>query len=406
MNNDIKNLEEAYDHIISEMAYRPSMPKFSIRPRDVETGGYLKKAASSYMQKLSPEEREKKIKEFFGQIEKGLDILKNDHDNVDVARSILGIINNFPNTYDDFEINGNKMSYTDIVNELLKLTTTATNDPDRIKVYFDPTTKKEIAGQTIDQYLTTPGSSRAHYYLFRELLAALPEQEVEKRPGVVTTGVAKERSTREKRLLDLPEEERRSIEIYYFAIRRDVIWNGEHIGWFNYGVFYPNELGKEKKLYDEKILAKKGYALTSRAWNKFFKENKDSLSFENEVVLPYRCSTYPDENETYRNAPFYDTNKRIPRTADEPNIAPAPMPFNRYRPDQLTGLSVTEVKFEVNSKQAEEAFKKEFPPESFPNLYKHGKVPGTISAKRAVDTSSEEEVKEAFRVILNKEVVL
>jgi hypothetical protein len=409
MNNDVKNLEEAYDGILSEMAYRPTMPKYSVRPRDVESGDYLKKAASSYIQKLSPEEREKQIKVFFNQIERGLDILKNDHDNVNVARSILGIINNFPNTYDDFEINGNKMSYADIVNELLKLTTTATNDPDRIKIYFDPTTEREIAGQTIDQYLATPGSTREHYYLFRELLAALPEQEVEKRPGAVTKGVAKERSTREKRLLDIPEGERRSVEIYFKAERLDVLLDDKHIGWYNPNVvFYPNELGKEMSLYeeDEKSIKRYGYVLRPRAWSKFYKNNKDKLKFENKVVLPYRCSTFPEENGTYKNPPFWWTNARIPRTPEEPNITPAPLPFTKHSPEELGGLHISEVRFIVGSKGAEEEFKNEFPTESFPSLYKHGKTPGVINAKRAADTSSDEAVKEAFKLILNKEVIL
>jgi hypothetical protein len=180
MNEDIKNLEEAYTQIFSEMAYRPGMPRLSVRPKDVESGEYLKKAKSSYIEKLPAEEKEAKIKEFFGQIQKGLDILEKDHNNIDVARSVLNIVNNFPKTYDDFEINGKKMSYTDLINELLKLTTTPSNDPDRIKIYFNPETKQEISGQTIDQYLKTPNSDRKHYHLFRELLAALPEQEIEK----------------------------------------------------------------------------------------------------------------------------------------------------------------------------------------------------------------------------------
>jgi hypothetical protein len=206
-----------------------------------------------------------------------------------------------------------------------------------------------------------------------------------KRPGAVTLGVAKERSTREKRLADIPKEERRSVDLYYFALRRDVLLNGQHVGWYNYGSgFYPNDLGKEMKLYDENLLKiSKFYGLRQRSWNRFFKENKDKISFENEVVLPYRCSTFPDEDGTYRNAPFWDTNRRIPRTANEPLFAPAPIPFNRYEPAELAGATIAQARFELDSKAAEEEFKKEFPEDKFPQLYKHGKTPGKIDVERA-----------------------
>jgi hypothetical protein len=377
-NKDEILLEEAYKQVVKEMAYRPSMPYYTRMPSVTKVKNVVK----------SEEEYNKRREAAGKKVEENLEELKTNSNAIDKAWDIINILNSFEPgqatirklaKMAPFDINGKEMSYEEILRLILKYTTNSDNNPDDIqfKVTVDPSTgvATEEKGLTVDQYLTEwdptlkkrvpiKGRDASHYYLFRTILDALPDVE-----GQI-------RSRREKTY-----EASAAQSLFYFAKQYDVEFNGTIIGNSNPGSgFFANEEGIKLNLFDQNLLDKKGYhGLSQRAFNEFLKRNGDKVKIINEEILPFRTSVFNPEGGVFRDthAVFSETNRRIPRRQGEPLQAPAPLPWDRYRPN-VSGLSLEELKFTVNHYEAEEEFKKLYPEDKYPNLYKLGKLAGKL----------------------------
>ena len=375
-NKDTIMLEEAYTNIVSEMAYRPTMPKFSKIPSVTKVTNVSKNEQESEERKVAAGLK----------INENLQLLEKDPNNIAAAWDIINILNNFEKERDEFLVGDEEMSYQEILEKVLKLTTTESNDPSLLKVEKDPVTFEEKPALTIDEYLSQwnpktkqkekiEGRDAEHYYLFRALFKALPDME------------AKVRSRREKTY-----EGSTSQDVFYFAKRYKVTVDGDDVGFYEPGVgFYPNDEGIKKGFYDNNLLDKKGYyGITTRAWKTFKADRKVDIS--DMEVLPYRTSVFVPPTGRFDKTLFWETNRRIPRRKSEPIYAPAPMPFDRYRPADLVGQTLEEVRFAVNSYEAEEEFRKLYPEDKYPFLYKHGKVAGKVEDEQAetVQTPSPE----------------
>jgi len=363
-------LENAYNSI-SEMAYRPLMPRYSTMPS-------VEKATNkpSYKEDVTERKAEAAL-----QINKNIEELEKDPNNIAAARDTLNIINNFDKEREDFLIKGEELSYEDIIRLLLKLTTTTDNDPSLIIKKDDPNSLV-ASGLKVDDYLfkwdpklkekvKIEGRSADHYYLFRDLIKALPDVE------------AVTRSRREE-----GKEGVKRHDIFYWAKRHDVYSteDGAHIGYFNPGSgFYPNETGEERGIPSMKV----------RPWNAYVKANKAKLGTP--ILIPLRNNLYVSKDGTVDKL-FFDKNSRIPRYVEIDNsqasegssekiykgqtqYAPAPEPFDRYKPEQLRGSTLKEIELAVDSKNAEKEFRKRWPQDQYPQLYKGGNTPGLIIGK-------------------------
>lgn len=387
-NRDTILLEEAYKDIVKEMAYtpkeggrqltgtyRPSMPRYSQMPSTEKVSKIPRSEEEFEQRKLAATQT----------INDNFKLLETDPNNISAARDILNTINSFEEysrinaergkdvktARETFLIGTEELTYEEVLRKLLKLTTTEKNDPSLIMVKKDPETFQETPGLTIDEYLKGEGRDADHYYLFRDILKALPDTE-----GQV-------RSRREKAKEDPSSKNRSTQDIYYFAKTVSVYEEGEQIGYYNKGCgFYPNDLGKEKGYYSKEILEspnpkKRGsYFMSPRMWNKFKKSK--NLEFKDEVILPYRSSVFIDISTNKITGGFWESNARIPRRKGEPNFAPAPLPWEKARPEEIAGMTLEEVRFAVNNDEAEEEFKKLYPEDKYPFLYKHGRFAGKV----------------------------
>ena len=378
INKDTNLLQEAYTQIVKEMAYRPSMPYYTRMPSVTKVKNVVK----------SEEEYNKRREEAGKKVAEHLETLKNNPNAIPEAWDIINILNSFEpgqatirklNKNIPFDINGKVMTYEEILNLILKYTTTDDNNPEYIqrKVEVDPSTglAKEIKGLTVDQYITEwdpvekkrvpiKGRDAHHYYLFRAVLDALPDVE-----GQI-------RSRREKTY-----EASAAQSLFYFAKQYEVEFKGEIVGNSNPGSgFFANDKGIELGFFDQTLLDKKGYhGYSQRGFNDFIKKNGSNVKIINEEVLPFRTSVFNPENGVFtsEHVVFAETNRRIPRRQGEPLQAPAPLPWDRYRPD-VDGLTLEELKFKVNAQEAEEEFRHLYPEQTYPNLYKLGKRAGTV----------------------------
>lgn len=395
-NRDSILLEEAYKSIVKEMAYtpkeggrqltgsyRPLMPKQTQMP-SVEK---ISKSAES------EEQLEERKVAASAKISENIKALESDPNDVKPAFDILNIMNNFieekevrtgvkeKTPREEFLIGDEEISYQEILKKILELTTTDKNDPSLIIPKKDPVTFQEIPGLTVDQYIYGPtaigrgkkadmtpieGRDAEHYYLYREILKALPDME-----GQI-------RSRREK-----TEEGAPSMDLFYFAISHKVLLNGtdigtaEHRGIAGAMIFYPNDTGMqmESKLGVQfKNHPKLGNYLKGKEFKNMVADQGIDIS-ETELK-PYRSSTYVPSNGIYEKPLFWESNRRIPRRQGEPLLAPPPYPFNKNKPVELLGKTIAEVRIAVAHDEAEEEFKKLYPQEKYPNLYKHGRFAG------------------------------
>jgi hypothetical protein len=345
-NKDTILLENAYN-TISEMAYRPLMPKYSTMPS-------VEKATNkpSYKEDVTERKAEAALK-----INKNIEELEKDPNNIEAARDTLNIINNFDKEREEFLVKGEELSYEDIIRLLLNLTTTTDNDPSLIIKKDDPNSLI-TSGVKVDDYLfkwdpklkekvKIEGRTADHYYLFRDLMKALPDVE-----AVI-------RSRREKTY-----EGSKSQSVFYWAKRYEVL-----SGYYNPGSgFYPNQKGEERGIPK----------MRQREFNAYLKQKKAKA--EEQKILPFRTSVFIGEGGTLSGL-FWETNRRIPRFEGQPEKAPAPLPYNRYRPQELSDVTLNELLLAVDSKGAEEEFRKLYPEDKYPNLYKHGKTAGIIEGK-------------------------
>lgn len=384
-NRDSILLEEVYQNIVKEMAYnpkeggrqltgsyRPLMPKYSQMP-SVEK---ISKSAKS------EEELEERKVTASASIQENIKKLESDPNDIAAARDVLNILNNFieekeirtgvkeKTPREEFLIGTEEMSYKEILEKILKLTTSVNNNPALIIPKKDPETFEVTPGLTVDQYLFTfddeskkkvpiEGRTADHYYLYREILKALPDLE-----GQI-------RSRREKTY-----EETKSVDLYYFALSYKVVVDGDHVGTAEHTgttsgklIFYPNDSGKEKGLD----------MMKPKEFRAFINDKNADIS-ETEIK-PYRTSTYVPYSGVYDKALFWDTNRRIPRRQGEPMFAPPPMPFNKNKPAELLGKTLEEVRFAINHYEAEEEFKKLYPEDKYPFLYKHGRFSGKVDSE-------------------------
>jgi hypothetical protein len=361
-NKDTIMLEEAYKNIVSEMAgYRPLMPYFSKIPSVTKTTNITKNEQESEERKVAAGLK----------INENLGLLEKDPNNIAAAWDIINILNNFEKIRDEFLVGDEEMSYNDILEKILKLTTTETNDPALIKVEKDPVTFEEKPALTIDEYLfkwdpkikqkvKIQGRDAEHYYLFRAIFKALPDVE------------AKIRNRR---------EENKQVPIFYFAKQEDVEYKGELVGYSNPGSgFFANNKGISLGFYDQTVLDKLGYhGYRQSMWNAFLKKMGNDIKLTNGISHVFRTSTAPPEKGYFsnKNVIFSEQNSRIPRRKGEPKYAPAPIPWGQYRPD-ISGLTLEELKFRIGHYEAEEEFRKLYPEDKYPFLYKLGKLAGNI----------------------------
>jgi hypothetical protein len=366
-NKDTILLENAYMTI--HETYREIMPRFSKIPS-------VEKSTNnpSYKEDVTERNAKSALK-----INKNIEELEKDPNNIAAAIDTLNIINNFDKEREHFWVKGEESTYEDVLRLLLKLTTTSDNDPALIIKNDDP---NSADGLKIDDYLkewdpklrrkvAIPGRSAAHYFLFRELIDALPDMD------------AVTRSRREE-----GKDGVKRHDIFYWAKRHDVYSteDGAHIGYFNPGSgFYPNETGEERGIPSMK----------ARPWNAYVKANKAKLGTP--ILIPLRNNIYVSKDGTVDEM-FFEKNSRTPRYVEIDNsqasegsskkiykgqthYAPAPNPFDKYRPEQIRGSTLKEIELAVDSKNAEKEFRKRWPQDQYPQLYKGGNTPGLIIGK-------------------------
>lgn len=390
-NRDSILLEEAYQNIVKEMAYnpkeggrqltgsyRPLMPKYSQMP-SVEK---ISKSAKS------EEELEERKVAASASIQENIKKLESDPNDIAAARDVLNILNNFieekeirtgvkeKTPREEFLIGTEEMSYKEILEKILKLTTSGSNDPALIIPKKDPETFEVTPGLTVDQYLFTfddeskkkvpiEGRTADHYYLYREILKALPDLE-----GQI-------RSRREKTY-----EGTKGVELYYFVIKYKVILNGKHVGTAEHTgttsgklLFYPNNLGIQEGLK----------SMDPKEFKSFL--NNENVDISEKEFVPYRSTTFIPEGGVFRetksgkNPLFWDTNKRRPRFKGEPELVPPPFPYNKYKPAEVLGKTLEEVRFAVGHYEAEEEFKKLYPKGEYPFLYSGGRFSGKVDSE-------------------------
>ena len=348
---DHKLLQEAYTDVVKEMAYRPLMPYYSKKP-SVEKVGNVKKS--------DPEYEQRKVNAGL-KINENLNILKSDPNKIDVAWDTINIMNNFidrdaEKEREEFLVGEEELTYFEILEKILEYTTTTENNPELLKKKINPNTGMEESGLTVDQYIKgDPKKERTadHYYLFRTILDSLPD---------VKTQV---RSRRETEL----GQEKQAVPLFYFADKKDVYYKGNHIGYLNTRLFWPNEKGKELE-FEEVGFGK---------WRKFFTKHGRDITLENKRLEPFFTFTW-DTGEPIEGYLFPASNIRQPRRPSEPKKAPPPYPFNEYQPQQLVGKTLDEIKVLLHSDEAEKKFRELYPEEDYAGLYKKGKISSVINA--------------------------
>ena len=406
-NRDTILLEEAYQNIVKEMAYtpkeggrqltgtyRPGMPKQTQMP-SVEK---ITKSAKS------EEELEARKVAASAKINENIKALESDPNDVKPAFDILNIMNNFieekevrtgvkeKTPREEFLIGDEEVSYQEILKKLLKLTTTDKNDPSLIIPKKDPVTFQKTPGLTVDQYIYGPtaigrgkkadmtpieGRDAEHYYLYREILKALPDME-----GQI-------RSRREK-----TEEAGSGVELFYFGFSHKVILNGTQIGIIEHrglgrknGIesaemwFYPNNEGlKMEDTLGVKFRKdnKHGFYFIKGKELKDMIANNKGIDISETEIKPYRTTAYVPEGGVFESPLFLQGNKRRPRREDEPNVAPPPYDLNKHQPPELRGKTLAEVRMRIGHDEAEENFKELYPPDKYPNLYTGGRFSGKV----------------------------
>lgn len=379
-NNDTVLLEDAYNSIfLKEMA----------RER-INVAGMSHMPSTEKVSKVAKSEEEltRRQVDAAAKINENLKKLKADPNDLEAARDIVYTISNFGEGREDFLIDGEEMSYEEIYRKILDLMTTKENDPNLLKVHRDPTTFQATPGLNKDQYLYKYGGGKGmgktripiegrtlgHYELFRIILDALGEE--------TQTRSVKERAEGADFL-------------YYFGNRFKVDFKGEFVGYYQGGIFWPNEKGKELKLYDPEILENKyhggWYGLKGHSWNRFFKENSNNLKFYDEQTFVFRSTFHLPSSGPVTQALFDRTARRIPRYEGEPLVVSLPWPIKSYvEIEQMKGHPAVYIKDRLHSDDAEEHFKRIYPQEQYPQLYKKGRDVGMLSGERpdSVEVSS------------------
>jgi hypothetical protein len=375
INNDTTLLEEAYKSIyLNEMAReRINVGGMSAMPSTTKVKNVAK----------SEEESEERKVQAGLKIQENLKRLESDANDLDAARDIIYTIANFGEGREDFLINGEEMTYEEIYRKILDLMTTPENDPKLLMVHRDPVTFQRTAGVKKDEYLyryiggakrgeegkirePIAGRTVGHYELFRIILDALGE---------------------ETQTMSVKERSEGSDLLYYFGKRMKVNFNDEHIGFYQGGVFWPNQTGKEMKIYDPEILEDKfhggWYGLKGHSWNRFYKENSNRLKFYDEQMFVYRSTFHLPSEGPVTQALFDRTARRIPRYEGEPLVVSLPWPIKSYTDIKaMKGKPAIYIKDLLHSEEAEEHFKTIYPKEDYPQLYKKGRDVGMIAGER------------------------
>lgn len=371
-NNDTILLEEAYKSIyLNEMA----------RER-INVGGMSSIPSTTKITNVSKTDEEledRKVKAGL-KISENLKALESDPNNLDAARDIVYTIANFGEGREDFLVDGEEMSYEEIYRKILDLMTTPENDPKLLMVQRDPTTFQKTSGFKKDEYLykyvggsgegkkriPVQGRTVGHYEIFRIILDALGE---------------------ETQTMSVKERAQESNLLYYFGKRLKVDLDGEFVGYYQGGIFWPNEKGKEKNLFDDDILDDKfhggWYGMKGHYWNRFYKENVNNLKFYDEQMFVYRSTFHLPSEGPVTQMLFDRTARRIPRYEGEPLVVSLPWPIKSYTDVKaLKGKPAIYIKEILHSDEAEEHFKNIYPPDQFPQLYKKGRDVGMISGER------------------------
>jgi hypothetical protein len=374
INNDTTLLEEAYKSIyLNEMAReRINVGGMSAMPSTTKVKNVAK----------SEEESEERKVQAGLKIQENLKRLESDANDLDAARDIVYTIANFGEGRKDF-LNDEEMTYEEIYRKILDLMTTPENDPKLLMVHRDPVTFQKTAGVKKDNYLyryiggakrgekgkirePIAGRTVGHYEIFRIILDALSE---------------------ETQTMSVKERSEGSELLYYFGKRLKVSFNDEPIGFLQGGVFWPNQKGKEMKIYDPKILEDKNhggwYGLKGNSWKRFYNENKPRITLYDAQMFVYRSTFHLPSEGPVTQALFDRVARRIPRYEGEPLIISLPWPIVDYTEiAELKGKPAIYIKHLLHSEEAEEHFKKIYPKENYPQLYKKGKEAGILAGER------------------------
>lgn len=351
--NDVdgKKLEELYESVLNEMAYRPLMPYHSVMPSVTK----VKNVA-----KTEQELEERKIQAGL-KIRENLNILENDKENFSAAWDIINIMNNFVEKgeyREEFLVGDVEMTYVEVLQKILDLMKTKENDPDLLLTGVG-STGDVVKGMTVDEYVRGDDKrTNEHYYLFRRILDSLPDTK--------TTRRSRRESELGRSKISEPDP------LFYFAEKFDVYIDGIHVGYKTGKQFWPTDEGRLLK-YEEVVPAK---------FKRFQKEH-DTFRLENRRLEPFITYIF-DEGEPIDMPILSAANRRRPRRMGDPVAAPPAWQSdseysNQYKPANLMGRTVAEIKSMLHSDEAEKKFRELYPESDYKYLYKRGKLGGTVS---------------------------
>jgi len=408
-NNDTVLLEDAYN-TISEMAtrksgYRLSKAGFSNLPSAL---GASKINQASVGKGEANKIIDDRAVSGASIIFNYLNDVRNNPNDLESASEIIKTIAAYPSDREEFNVENpetgemEEVKFSDIYEELLNLLTTDENDPNLLLKHTDPKTLQTTPGLTINEYIyggersgkykgekkPIQGRTEAHYNLFRAILEAL---------GKNVTGLGTE--AKEKGLATL---------FFYFSKRYKVEENGEHIGYYQGGLFWATDIGKERGYYNEEILNKTGcYGFSEKGsskllsnlglYNKPKRGANTSIEFNtkdiktkspnarlyDEQMFVYCKTIYVTDDGIITQKMFDKSARRCPRYDGEPLFMSIPYGMNKFDDcTEFTGSDITSIKHRLFSDEAKDAFESIYPREEYPQLYKKGKIPAEISGER------------------------
>lgn len=417
-NTDTLLLEEAYSGIINEMG----------KLRNYSIIGSLPPEGRANIKSLSEMDAEARKVNGGALIDQSFKRLEQDPNDIEAAWMIYNTVYNFPHEREDFLVNGEEMSYYDIIRKLLQATTTQENDPNLIVVRKDPTTGEKIPGLTIDEYVygqkgghrgirtPIPGRDKEHYYLFKTLLQQLPDTEVQARNVGGRAGAEEIKDT--------------ANDVYYITSRYKAYDSQrQHIGYYERGVgFYPNELGGSLGYDWLKVNEFKAH----RKKNPRGSQRYIGIDEVNDIEKrPFKTYVRVDKETGLTGRKIMTSGySRTPKVKTEPPYNPVPDALKGYADPEICSKPLIDVKAKLDSKEAETLFRDMYPPETCPSCYKHGgkkdgdtkfdidvpgdfmlnvykggEVPSSEEAGEGEDSSEGSEVRESFKKSFGKRIV-
>ena len=256
---------------------------------------------------------------------------------------------------------GDELSYEQILNKILELTTVNGNDPKSITSTTDNLTGKTTQGKTIRNY----NGNKDLYTLYRKVLIKLHQVKGEEAPA--------------PELLNSRELGEEQNLVYYFSNIYNVRDNSsrEVVGnWDRQNGFYPNKKGIEN-------------GLTPYSYENLKKNIPQGLTADkNPVKLPFVTTLFPPKTGKYTGQALKaQITRRSPRRSTDPVHR---APIVDYSPVDSKDQTFEDIRTLVHHDEAKRAFE-----EKYPNLsHRKGKVANHIENIK--------ELEEAYEYIFKK----